>query len=83
MEFKARGTYSKIPATAWKRIILTPPKEVEKYKNQVPEGKVIEVEVKRFITSFPLILMVQYRNKLYWVEKYQEKVELKIYLRSS
>ncbi|MFW2046335.1 hypothetical protein [Acinetobacter variabilis] len=30
---------SKIPITAWKKIVLTPPKEVEKYKYQVPEGK--------------------------------------------
>ena len=30
---------AKLPPSAWKRIVLTPPQEVEKYKNQVPEGK--------------------------------------------
>ena len=34
-----QAAIDKIPSSAWKRIVLTPPKEVEKYKNQVPEGK--------------------------------------------
>ena len=34
-----QAAIDKIPSRAWKRIVLTPPKEVEKYKNQVPEGK--------------------------------------------
>ena len=34
---KQQELIEKIPATAWKRIVLTPPKEVEKYKNQVAD----------------------------------------------
>src|SRR5690606_33077322 len=30
---------AKIPTAAWKRIVLTPLKDIEKYKYQVPEGK--------------------------------------------
>ena len=30
---------AKLPPSAWNRIVLTPPQEVEKYKNQVPDGK--------------------------------------------
>jgi len=65
----------KIPATAWKRIILNPPKEVEKYKNQVPEGKGNRSRGKEihYLISLNPDGSYSIETKLYWVEKYQEK----------
>ena len=74
MEFKARGTYRKIPTNAWKRIVLSP-KEVEKYKYQVPEGKGNRSRGKEihYIISLNPDGSYNIETKLYWVEKYQEK----------
>jgi len=72
---KQEELIAKIPATAWKRIILTPPKEVEKYKNQVPEGKGNRSRGKEihYLISLNPDGSYSIENKLYWVEKYQEK----------
>jgi hypothetical protein len=52
------ASIDKLPSTAWKHIVLTPPKEVEKYKYQVPEGKGNRSRGKISTTSFLLIPMV-------------------------
>lgn len=72
---KQEELIAKIPATAWKRIILTPPKEVEKYKNQVPEGKGNRSRGKEihYLISLNPDGSYSIETKLYWVEKYQEK----------
>ena len=66
---------AKLPPTAWKRIILTPPKEVEKYKYQVPEGKGNRSRGKNihYIISLNPDGSYNIETKLYWVSKYQEK----------
>ncbi|WP_313661247.1 hypothetical protein [Acinetobacter variabilis] len=69
---KQEELIAKIPATAWKRIILTPPKEVEKYKNQVPEGKGNRSRGKNihYIISLNPDGSYDIETKLYWVSKY-------------
>jgi len=66
---------AKLPPTAWKRIVLTPPKEVEKYKYQVPEGKGNRSRGKNihYIISLNPDGSYDIETKLYWVSKYQEK----------
>ncbi|MDN5513319.1 hypothetical protein [Acinetobacter sp.] len=66
---------AKLPPTAWKRIVLTPPKEVEKYKYQVPEGKGNRSRGKNihYIISLNSDGSYSIETKLYWVQKYQEK----------
>lgn len=65
---------SKIPITAWKKIVITPPKEVEKYKYQVPEGKGNRSRGKNihYIISLNPDGSYDIETKLYWVSKYQE-----------
>ena len=72
---KQQELIEKIPATAWKRIVLTPPKEVEKYKYQVPEGKGNRSRGKNihYIISLNPDGSYDIETKLYWVSKYQEK----------
>ncbi|MDK1683902.1 hypothetical protein [Acinetobacter terrestris] len=64
----------KIPATAWKRIVLMPPQEVKKYKYQVPEGKGNRSRGKEihYVISLNPDGSYNIETKLYWVEKYQE-----------
>ena len=72
---KQQELIEKIPATAWKRIVLTPPKDVEKYKYQVPEGKGNRSRGKNihYIISLNPDGSYDIETKLYWVSKYQEK----------
>ena len=64
----------KIPATAWKRIILTPPQQVEKYKYQVPKGRGNRSRGKEihYLISLNPDGSYDIKTKLYWVSKYQE-----------
>ena len=73
MAAKQEGV-AKIPATEWKRIILTPPQEVEKYKYQVPEGKGNRSRGKEihYLISLNPDGSYSIETKLYWVSKYQE-----------
>lgn len=66
----------KIPATAWKRIVLMPPQEVKKYKYQVPEGKGNRSRGKEihYVISLNPDGSYNIETKLYWVEKYQENL---------
>lgn len=72
---KQEELIEKIPTNAWKRIVLTPPKEVEKYKYQVSEGKGNRSRGKNihYIISLNPDGSYSIETKLYWVEKYQEK----------
>lgn len=65
---------AKIPATAWNRIVLTPPQEVEKYKYQVSEGKGNRSQGKEihYLISLNPDGSYDIKTKLYWVSKYQE-----------
>ena len=72
---KQQELIEKIPATAWKRIVLTPLKDVEKYKYQVPEGKGNRSRGKNihYIISLHPDGSYDIETKLYWVQKYQLK----------
>ncbi|TCB60988.1 hypothetical protein E0H85_03830 [Acinetobacter terrae] len=65
---------TKIPATAWKQIVLIPPKEVEKYKYQVPEGKGNRSRGKEihYLISLNPDGSYSIETKLYWVQKYRK-----------
>ncbi|WP_312159792.1 hypothetical protein [Acinetobacter sp.] len=65
----------KLPPSAWKRIVLTPPKEVQKYKYQVPEGKGNRSRGKEihYLISLNPDGSYDIETKLYWVSKYQDK----------
>lgn len=71
---KQQELIEKIPATAWKRIVLTPPKEVEKYKDQVPEGSGNRSRGKNihYIISLQPDGSYSIETKLYWTEPYQK-----------
>ena len=64
---------AKIPTAAWKRIVLTPLKDIEKYKYQVPEGKGNRSRGKNihYIISLHPDGSYDIETKLYWVQKYQ------------
>ncbi|TCB57007.1 hypothetical protein [Acinetobacter terrestris] len=64
----------KLPPTAWKRIVLTPLKDTEKYKYQVPEGKGNRSRGKNihYIISLNPDGSYDIETKLYWVSKYHE-----------
>ena len=63
---------AKLPPSAWKRIVLTPPQEVEKYKNQVPEGKGDRRRGKRIHYTISLQPDGSYsiKTELNWVDKH-------------
>ena len=65
---------TKIPATAWKQIVLIPPKEVEKYKYQVPEGKGNRSRGKEihYLISLNPDGSYSIETKLYWIQKYRK-----------
>lgn len=69
---KQEELIEKIPATAWKRIVLTPPQEVEKYKGQIPEGKGDRRRGKRIHYTISLQPDGSYsiKTELNWVDKY-------------
>lgn len=71
---KQQELIEKIPATAWKRIILTPLQEVEKYKYQVPEDKGNRRRGKEihYLISLNPDGSYDIKTKLYWVSKYQK-----------
>ncbi|TCB57014.1 hypothetical protein [Acinetobacter terrestris] len=70
---KIMTTIDNLPSTAWKRIVLTPPKEVEKYRYQVPEGKGNARRGKEihYTISLKPDGSSSIETKLYWVQKYQ------------
>ncbi|WP_313033044.1 hypothetical protein [Acinetobacter sp.] len=74
IERKKMATIDNLPSTAWKRIVLTPPKEVKKYKYQVPEGKGNRSRGKEihYLISLNPDGSYSIETKLYWVSKYQE-----------
>ena len=74
IERKKMATIDKLPPSAWKQIVLTPPKEVEKYKYQVPEGKGNRSRGKEihYLISLNPDGSYSIETKLYWVSKYQE-----------
>ncbi len=63
---------AKLPSSVWKRIVLTPPQEVEKYKGQVPEGKGDRRRGKRIHYTISLQPDGSYiiKTELNWVDKY-------------
>ena len=63
---------AKLPPSAWNRIVLTPPQEVEKYKNQVPEGKGDRRRGKRIHYTISLQPDGSYsiKTELNWVDKH-------------
>jgi hypothetical protein len=75
IERKKMAAIDKLPPTAWKRIVLTPLKDVEKYKYQVPEGKGNRSRGKNihYIISLHPDGSYDIETKLYWVQKYQLK----------
>ncbi|WP_407306082.1 hypothetical protein [Acinetobacter sp.] len=75
IERKIMTTIDNLPPTAWKRIVLTPPKKVEKYKYQVPEGKGNPRRGKEIHYTISLKPDGSYdiETKMYWVQKYTEK----------
>ena len=74
IERKKMATIDKLPPSAWKQIVLTPPKEVEKYKYQVPEGKGNRSRGKEihYIISLNQDGSYSIETKLYWVSKYHK-----------
>ncbi|TCB57012.1 hypothetical protein E0H84_01985 [Acinetobacter terrestris] len=75
IERKKMAAIDKLPPTAWKRIVLTPLKDVEKYKYQVPEGKGNRSRGKNihYLISLSPDGSYSIETKLYWVQKYQLK----------
>ncbi|NNH25758.1 hypothetical protein [Acinetobacter terrestris] len=65
---------AKIPTAAWKRIVVTPLKDIEKYKYQVPEGKGNRSRGKNihYLISLNPDGSYSIETKLYWVQKYQK-----------
>jgi len=63
----------KLPASAWKSIVLTPPKEVAKYKFQTPEGSGNPRRGKEihYIISLKPDGTYSIKTELYWKESYQ------------
>ncbi|ENV36798.1 hypothetical protein HWI77_10175 [Acinetobacter venetianus] len=63
---------AKLPSSVWKRIVLTPTQEVEKYKGQVPEGKGDRRRGKRIHYTISLQPDGSYsiKTELNWVDKY-------------
>lgn len=68
------STIDKLPPSAWKQIVLTPPQEIKKYKYQVPEGKGNRSRGKEihYLISLNPDGSYDIKTKLYWVSKYQE-----------
>ena len=64
---------AKIPTAAWKQIVLTPLKDIEKYKYQAPEGKGNRSRGKNihYLISLSPDGSYSIETKLYWVQKYQ------------
>lgn len=63
-----------IPASEWKQIVLYPPQEVAKYKNQLPEGKGDSKRGKEIHYTISLNPDGTYTitTKLYWKVPYQK-----------
>ena len=63
---------AKLPSSVWKRIVLTPPQEVEKYKGQIPEGKGDRSRGKRihYIISLQPDGSYSIKTELNWVDKH-------------
>lgn len=69
-----QNSIARLPSSTWKRIVLTPPKEVEKYKDQVPEGNGNRSRGKNihYIISLKPDGSYSIETKLYWTEPYQK-----------
>lgn len=70
---KQQQLISQIPASAWKRIVLTPPKDVEKYKFQLPEGKGVLLRGKtiHYLISLKQDGSYTIKTDLRWTAPYQ------------
>jgi hypothetical protein len=64
----------KLPASAWKSIVLTPPREVDKYKFQTPEGSGNHSRGKEihYIISLKPDGTYSIKTELYWKQPYQK-----------
>ncbi len=64
----------KLPASAWKRVVLTPPTEVAKYKFQTPEGSGNPSRGKEihYIISLNPDGTYSIKTELYWKQPYQK-----------
>ncbi|MDC4428985.1 hypothetical protein NQ647_08410 [Acinetobacter baumannii] len=71
---KQQQLIDKIPTSSWKQIVLYPPQEVAKYKNQLPEGKDNKSRGKEihYIISLNPNSSYTITTKLYWTEPYQK-----------
>ncbi|WP_087090725.1 hypothetical protein [Acinetobacter pittii] len=69
-----QAAIDKLPPSTWKRIVLTPPQEVEKYKYQIPEGNGNRSRGKNihYIISLKPDGSYSIETKLYWTEPYQK-----------
>ena len=63
----------KLPASAWKKVVLYPPQDVAKYKNQLPQGKGNKSRGKEIEYTISLKPDGTYAitTKLYWKVPYQ------------
>lgn len=71
---KEQQLINKIPVSAWKKVVLYPPQEVAKYKNQLPEGKGDPKRGKEIHYTISLNPDGTYiiTTKLYWKVPYQK-----------
>ncbi|UGQ25299.1 hypothetical protein [Acinetobacter calcoaceticus] len=70
---KEQQLINKIPASAWKKVVLYPPQDVAKYKNQLLEGKGNKSRGKEihYIISLNPDGTYAITTKLYWKVPYQ------------
>lgn len=73
-EKKIEAAIDKLPASAWKKIALHPPKDVEKYKYQLPEGDGNPRRGKEIHYTISLKPDGTYsiKTELYWKSPYQK-----------
>ncbi|WP_411267181.1 hypothetical protein [Acinetobacter sp. AYS6] len=73
-EKKIQLAIDKLPTSSWKQIVLYPPQEVAKYKNQLPEGKGDPKRGKEIHYNISLNPDGTYTitTKLYWKVPYQK-----------
>ncbi|MGQ1137695.1 hypothetical protein ACT43S_03105 [Acinetobacter baumannii] len=74
IEKKIQLAIDKLPTSSWKQIVLYPPQEVAKYKNQLPEGKGDPKRGKEIHYTISLKPDGTYTitTKLYWKVPYQK-----------
>lgn len=71
---KQQQLIDRIPTSSWKQIVLYPPQEVAKYKDQLPEGKGNPKRGKEIHYTISLNPDGTYTitTKLYWKVPYQK-----------